>query len=241
MKDKQSLISTLLSRYYDGSATPTETATLRRLLDSLDDTELTPDLRLERDLMHALYDVEPTDDADIPSDLEARLEAATIGAESRPKVPVGRRSVRLYRALAVAASLVLVLGIAWRFTTGHAPAPTVSESLAQVTERTDTARSAAIDDSEFIEIVAKDNKGTNDIVASQRKVSRPRQYHTASAVAFKEVTDSAEAAALTLAAVRTFNRAMSQVGENLTPAMQSVRETERQLETASQIIKQSLI
>ncbi len=239
MKDKQSIITTLLSRYYDGSATTTEIATLRRLLDSLDDAEMTPDLRLERELMHALYTAQPTDDADIPSDLEARLEAATIGAESRPKAPVGRRPVRLYRALAVAASLVLVLGIAWRFTIGHAPAPAVSESLAQVTERTD-AEATVITAQPIEEIDVKD-EAKNTPVVTRRIVPLTHQTDGTPEVTFREVTDTAEAMRITLEVLHTLDRALAQADKDVAPVLKTIDGAGRQIENISQIIEQSLI
>lgn len=242
MNDKLTLISTLLTRYYDGSATPAETAMLRQMLDSLSDSELTADLRIERDLLRALYDEAPADDSDIPDNLEARLIAATVGTESAPKTR-RRRSVGIYRAAAVAASLVLVLGLAWRFIGRHDSMPTGSDNIvAQVTELSDTVDSiATVITAQPVESAQATDDAKPAPAVTRRIAPRSRHAHVASASAFKEVTDTAEAVRLTIKVFRTLDYVLAQVDKCAVPVFKSVDEAGRQIENASQIIEQSLI
>ena len=242
MNDKLKLISTLLTRYYDGSATPAETAMLRQMLDSLSDSELTADLRLERDLLRAMSESAPALEPDIPDNLEARLIAATVGTERAPKAP-RRRWARIYRAAAVAASVVLVLGIAWRFSGSHGSVATDSDKfVAQVAELSDSVVSTAtVIPARPVESAQATDEAKPEPAVTRRIAPRPRHAHVASASAFKEVTDTAEAVRLTLKVFQTLDYAFAQADKGVAPVLKSMDEAGCQIENASQIIEQSLI
>ena len=243
MNDKLKLISNLLTRYYDGSATPAETTMLRQMLDSLSDSELTADLRLERDLLRAMSESAQALEPDIPDNLEARLIAATVGTESAPKAP-RRRWARIYRVAAVAASVVLVLGIAWRFIGSHDNVAIGSDDniVAQVTELSDTVVTTATDiAARPVESAPASDEAKPAPAVTRRIAPRPRHAHVASASAFKEVTDTAEAVRLTLKVFQTLDYAFAQADKGVAPVLKSMDEAGCQIENASQIIEQSLI
>ena len=120
MKPDFTLINDYLRRYYEGNTTPAENAMLLSMLEAADESQLTPELRMEREIFRAVCDsgMELQSEIDIPDGLEQRLLDATIGEASADEPDSMRRrraSVILSRLIAAAAAVVLVLGISWRF------------------------------------------------------------------------------------------------------------------------------
>ncbi len=260
MKPDFTLINDYLRRYYEGNTTPAENAMLLSMLEAADDSELTPELRMEREILRAVCDsgIQLRSEIDIPAGLEQRLLDATIG-EAQADEPDGMRRRRtsglLYRLIAAAAAVVLVLGISWRFFSSRsdmepqAASPViVAES---VTASGDTVAipdvsAAALPEEHLIaeaSPVVRTAKTSAVAKSAVRpvSVSNPVVEVEGNTIMITEQADSLEAMRVTLLALQTIDRAMNKVGTELAPAAKSIEESNRQIENTAQIIKNSLI
>lgn len=258
MKPDFTLINDYLRRYYEGNTTPAENAMLLSMLEAADDSELTPELRMEREMLRAVCDsgMELQSEIDIPDGLEQRLLDATIGAAPADEPYSTRRrhrSGRLYRLIAAAAAVVLVLGISWRFfspqrdTEQQVSSPVhVAEAAAGDTSAIPDAGAAALPEKPRIaeaSPVAKITETSPGAKSAVRPVSVSNTGVEAedNTIMITEQADSLEAMRVTMLALQTIDRAMNKVGAELAPAAKSIQESNRQIENTAQIIKNSLI
>lgn len=79
MKTRLQIIDDYLRRFYDGESTPAENAMLTDMLHALDDSELTPRLRDERDFLDYMAGAGGISEPEMPADLERRILEATVG------------------------------------------------------------------------------------------------------------------------------------------------------------------
>lgn len=258
MKPDFTLINDYLRRYYEGNTTPAENAMLLSMLEAADDSELTPELRMEREILRAVCDsgIKLRSEIDIPAGLEQRLLDATIG-EAPADEPDGMRrrhtSGRLYRLIAAAAAVVLVLGISWRFFSSRSDMEPQAASPVIVAEAApgDTSAipdvSAALLPEEHLIAEASPVVRTAKTSAVAKSAVRPVSVSTpvveaeGNTIMITEQADSLEAMRVTLLALQTIDRAMNKVGTELAPAAKSIEESNRQIENTLQIIKNSLI
>lgn len=258
MKPDFTLINDYLRRYYEGNTTPAENAMLLSMLEAADDSELTPELRMEREILRAVCDsgIKLRSEIDIPAGLEQRLLDATIG-EAPADEPDGMRrrhtSGRLYRLIAAAAAVVLVLGISWRFFSSRSDMEPQAASPVIVAEAApgDTSAipdvSAALLPEEHLIAEASPVVRTAKTSAVAKSAVRPVSVSTpvveaeGNTIMITEQADSLEAMRVTLLALQTIDRAMNKVGTELAPAAKSIEESNRQIENTAQIIKNSLI
>ncbi len=258
MKPDFTLINDCLRRYYEGNTTPAENAMLLSMLEAADDSELTPELRMEREILRAVCDsgIKLRSEIDIPAGLEQRLLDATIG-EAPADEPDGMRrrhtSGRLYRLIAAAAAVVLVLGISWRFFSSRSDMEPQAASPVIVAEAApgDTSAipdvSAALLPEEHLIAEASPVVRTAKTSAVAKSAVRPVSVSTpvveaeGNTIMITEQADSLEAMRVTLLALQTIDRAMNKVGTELAPAAKSIEESNRQIENTAQIIKNSLI
>ncbi len=258
MKPDFTLINDCLRRYYEGNTTPAENAMLLSMLEAADDSELTPELRMEREILRAVCDsgIKLRSEIDIPAGLEQRLLDATIG-EAPADEPDGMRrrhtSGRLYRLIAAAAAVVLVLGISWRFFSSRSDMEPQAASPVIVAEAApgDTSAipdvSAALLPEEHLIAEASPVVRTAKTSAVAKSAVRPVSVSTpvveaeGNTIMITEQADSLEAMRVTLLALQTIDRAMNKVGTELAPAAKGIEESNRQIENTAQIIKNSLI
>lgn len=258
MKPDFTLINDYLRRYYEGNTTPAENAMLLSMLEAADDSELTPELRMEREILRAVCDsgIKLRSEIDIPAGLEQRLLDATIG-EAQADEPDGMRrrhtSGRLYRLIAAAAAVVLVLGISWRFFSSRsdmepqAASPViVAEAAPGDTSAIPDVSAAALPEEHMIaeaSPVVRTAKTSAVAKSAVRpvSVSNPVVEVEGNTIMITEQADSLEAMRVTLLALQTIDRAMNKVGTELAPAAKSIEESNRQIENTAQIIKNSLI
>ncbi len=258
MKPDFTLINDCLRRYYEGNTTPAENAMLLSMLEAADDSELTPELRMEREILRAVCDsgIKLRSEIDIPAGLEQRLLDATIGAAPADEPDGMRRrhtSGRLYRLIAAAAAVVLVLGISWRFFSSRSDMEPQAASPVIVAEAApgDTSAipdvSAALLPEEHLIAEASPVVRTAKTSAVAKSAVRPVSVSTpvveaeGNTIMITEQADSLEAMRVTLLALQTIDRAMNKVGTELAPAAKSIEESNRQIENTAQIIKNSLI
>lgn len=258
MKPDFTLINDYLRRYYEGNTTPAENAMLLSMLEAADDSELTPELRMEREILRAVCDsgIKLRSEIDIPAGLEQRLLDATIG-EAPADEPDGMRRRRtsglLYRLIAGAAAVVLVLGISWRFFSPRSDMEPQAASPVRVAEAApgDTSAipdvSAAALPEEHLIAEASPVVRTAKTSAVAKSAVRPVSVSNTevevegNTIMITEQADSLEAMRVTLLALQTIDRAMNKVGTELAPAAKSIEESNRQIENTAQIIKNSLI
>lgn len=258
MKPDFTLINDYLRRYYEGNTTPAENAMLLSMLEAADDSELTPELRMEREILRAVCDsgIKLRSEIDIPAGLEQRLLDATIG-EAQADEPDGMRRRRtsglLYRLIAAAAAVVLVLGISWRFFSSRSDMEPQAASPVRVAEAApgDTSAipdvsAAALPEEHLIaeaSPVVRTAKTSAVAKSAVRpvSVSNPEVEVEGNTIMITEQADSLEAMRVTLLALQTIDRAMNKVGTELAPAAKSIEESNRQIENTAQIIKNSLI
>lgn len=260
MKPDFTLINDYLRRYYEGNTTPAENAMLLSMLEAADESELTPELRMEREILRAVCDsgIELRSEINIPAGLEQRLLDATIGKapEGEPDSMRRRRtSGLLYRLIAVAAAVVLVLGISWRFFSSRSDmAPQAASPVIvaeSVTASGDTSAipdaSAALLPEEHLIAEASPVVKTAKPSAVAKPAVRPapvsnsRVEAEGNTIMITEQADSLEAMRVTMLALQTIDRAMNKVDTELAPAAKSIEESNRQIENTLQIIKNSLI
>lgn len=258
MKPDFTLINDYLRRYYEGNTTPAENAMLLSMLEAADNSELTPELRMEREILRAVCDsgIKLRSEIDIPAGLEQRLLDATIG-EAQADEPDGMRRRRtsglLYRLIAGAAAVVLVLGISWRFFSSRSDMEPQAASPVRVAEAApgDTSAipdvSAAALPEEHMIAEASPVVRTAKTYAVAKSAVRPVSVSNpvveveGNTIMITEQADSLEAIRVTLLALQTIDRAMNKVGTELAPAAKSIEESNRQIENTAQIIKNSLI
>lgn len=258
MKPDFTLINDYLRRYYEGNTTPAENAMLLSMLEAADNSELTPELRMEREILRAVCDsgIKLRSEIDIPAGLEQRLLDATIG-EAQADEPDGMRRRRtsglLYRLIAGAAAVVLVLGISWRFFSSRSDMEPQAASPVRVAEAApgDTSAipdvsAAALPEEHLIaeaSPVVRTAKTSAVAKSAVRpvSVSNPVVEVEGNTIMITEQADSLEAMRVTLLALQTIDRAMNKVGTELAPAAKSIEESNRQIENTAQIIKNSLI
>lgn len=258
MKPDFTLINDYLRRYYEGNTTPAENAMLLSMLEAADDSELTPELRMEREILRAVCDsgIKLRSEIDIPSGLEQRLLDATIG-EVQADEPDGMRRRRtsglLYRLIAAAAAVVLVLGISWRFFSSRSDMEPQAASPVRVAEATpgntsaipDVSAAALPEEHLIAEASPVVRTAKTSAVAKSAvrpvSVSNPEVEVEGNTIMITEQADSLEAMRVTLLALQTIDRAMNKVGTELAPAAKSIEESNRQIENTAQIIKNSLI
>ncbi len=258
MKPDFTLINDYLRRYYEGNTTPAENAMLLSMLEAADNSELTPELRMEREILRAVCDsgIKLRSEIDIPAGLEQRLLDATIG-EAQADEPDGMRRRRtsglLYRLIAGAAAVVLVLGISWRFFSSRSDMEPQAASPVRVAEAApgDTSAipdvSAAALPEEHMIAEASPVVRTAKTYAVAKSAVRPVSVSNpvveveGNTIMITEQADSLEAMRVTLLALQTIDRAMNKVGTELAPAAKSIEESNRQIENTAQIIKNSLI
>lgn len=250
MKPDFTLINDYLRRYYEGNTTPAENAMLLSMLEAADESQLTPELRMEREILRAVCDsgMELLSEIDIPDGLEQRLLDATIGKASAETAESPRQryaSGILYRLIAAAAAVVLVLGISWRFFSSRpdaesevAPPVLVAESAEGDSSEVTDAGAAALPEEPLIAEATTASK-TSDVIG--RPVAVTNADAECSTIMITEQADSIEAMRVTLLALQTIDRAMNKVGAELAPAAKSIEESNRQIENTAQIIKNSLI
>lgn len=258
MKPDFTLINDYLRRYYEGNTTPAENAMLLSMLEAADDSELTPELRMEREILRAVCDsgMELQSEIDIPDGLEQRLLDATIGEASAETAESPRRrhaSGILYRLIAAAAVVVLVLGISWRFFSSRSDMEPQAASAVRVAKAApgDTVAipdvSAALLPEEHLIAEASPVVRTTKPSAVAKPAVRPVSVSNTgveaegNTIMITEQADSLEAMRVTLLALQTIDRAMNKVGTELAPAAKSIEESNRQIENTLQIIKNSLI
>lgn len=252
MKPDFTLINDYLRRYYEGNTTPAENAMFLSMLEAADDSELTPELRMEREILRAVCDsgMELRSEIDIPDGLEQRLLDATIGKASAEIAENPRRrhsSEILYRLIAAAAVVVLVLGISWRFFSSRsdvesqvAPPVLVAESAEGDSSAVTDAGAAALPEEHLIAEATTASKTLN-VTVRPVVVTNADAEAECSTIMITEQADSLEAMRVTLLALQTIDRAMNKVGAELAPAAKSIEESNRQIENTAQIIKNSLI
>lgn len=258
MKPDFTLINDYLRRYYEGNTTPAENAMLLSMLEAADDSELTPELRMEREILRAVCDsgIKLRSEIDIPAGLEQRLLDATIG-EAQADEPDGMRRRRtsglLYRLIAAAAAVVLVLGISWRFFSSRSDMEPQAASPVRVAEATpgntsaipDVSAAALPEEHLIAEASPVVRTAKTSAVAKSAvrpvSVSNPEVEVEGNTIMITEQADSLEAMRVTLLALQTIDRAMNKVGTELAPAAKSIEESNRQIENTAQIIKNSLI
>ncbi|HAB41409.1 MAG TPA: hypothetical protein DCE24_06085 [Porphyromonadaceae bacterium] len=258
MKPDFTLINDYLRRYYEGNTTPAENAMLLSMLEAADDSELTPELRMEREILRAVCDsgIKLRSEIDIPAGLEQRLLDATIGeaqADESDGMRRRRTSGLLYRLIAAAAAVVLVLGISWRFFSSRSDMEPQAASPVRVAEAApgDTSAipdvsAAALPEEHLIaeaSPVVRTAKTSAVAKSAVRpvSVSNPEVEVEGNTIMITEQADSLEAMRVTLLALQTIDRAMNKVGTELAPAAKSIEESNRQIENTAQIIKNSLI
>lgn len=258
MKPDFTLINDYLRRYYEGNTTPAENAMLLSMLEAADDSELTPELRMEREILRAVCDsgIKLRSEIDIPAGLEQRLLDATIGeaqADESDGMRRRRTSGLLYRLIAAAAAVVLVLGISWRFFSSRSDMEPQAASPVRVAEAApgDTSAipdvsAAALPEEHLIaeaSPVVRTAKTSAVAKSAVRPVSviNPEVEVEGNTIMITEQADSLEAMRVTLLALQTIDRAMNKVGTELAPAAKSIEESNRQIENTAQIIKNSLI
>lgn len=252
MKPDFTLISDYLRRYYEGNTTPAENAMLLSMLEAADDSELSPELRMEREILRAVCDsgMELRSEIDIPAGLEQRLLDATIDEASAEIAESPRRrhsSGILYRLIAAAAAVVLVLGISWRFFSLRSDVESqverpvlVAESAEGDSSEVTDAGGAALPEEPLIAEATRPSK-TSDVTVRPVAVTNADAEAECSTIMITEQADSLEAMRVTLLALQTIDRAMNKVGAELAPAVKSIEESNRQIENTAQIIKNSLI
>ncbi len=258
MKPDFTLINDYLRRYYEGNTTPAENAMLLSMLEAADDSELTPELRMEREILRAVCDsgIKLRSEIDIPAGLEQRLLDATIG-EVQADEPDGMRRRRtsglLYRLIAAAAAVVLVLGISWRFFSSRSDMEPQAASPVRVAEAApgdtsaipDVSAAALPEEHMIAEASPVVRTAKTSAVAKSAvrpvSVSNPVVEVEGNTIMITEQADSLEAMRVTLLALQTIDRAMNKVGTELAPAAKSIEESNRQIENTAQIIKNSLI
>ncbi len=258
MKPDFTLINDYLRRYYEGNTTPAENAMLLSMLEAADDSELTPELRMEREILRAVCDsgIKLRSEIDIPAGLEQRLLDATIG-EVQADEPDGMRRRRtsglLYRLIAAAAAVVLVLGISWRFFSSRSDMEPQAASPVRVAEAApgdtsaipDVSAAALPEEHMIAEASPVVRTAKTSAVAKSAvrpvSVSNPEVEVEGNTIMITEQADSLEAMRVTLLALQTIDRAMNKVGTELAPAAKSIEESNRQIENTAQIIKNSLI
>ena len=86
MKPDFTLINDYLRRYYEGNTTPAENAMLLSMLEVADDSELTPELRMEREILRAVCD------SGMELQSESDVAAKACLRNSVPPHSCGRRS-----------------------------------------------------------------------------------------------------------------------------------------------------
>lgn len=252
MKPDFTLINDYLRRYYEGNTTPAENAMLLSMLEAADDSELTPELRMEREILRAVCDsgMERQSEIDIPDGLEQRLLDATIGKASAETAESPRQryaSGILYRLIAAAAAVVLVLGISWRFFSSRpdaesqvAPPVLVAESAEGDSSEVTDAGAAALPEEHLIAEATTASKNSN-VTVRPVAVTNADAEAECRTIMITEQADSIEAMRVTMLALQTIDRAMNKVGAELAPAAKSIEESNRQIENTAQIIKNSLI
>lgn len=99
-------IRRLIARYYDGSCSPDEELKLEEYFCLTTDSELPDDLRADAAMFRALSMTCSSDDIELPTGLDERLDAVTDNSRVRRKPVIIR-----YLSLAAAAALVLTVGI----------------------------------------------------------------------------------------------------------------------------------
>lgn len=258
MKPDFTLINDYLRRYYEGNTTPAENAMLLSMLEAADDSELTPELCMEREILRAVSDsrTELQSEIDIPDGLEQRLLDATIGetpADEPDSMRRRRASVILSPLIAAAAAVVLVLGISWRFFSSRtdiepqAVSPvSVAEAAPDDTSAIPDASSASLPEEHLIAEAAPVVKTVKPSAVAKPAVrpalvSNSRVEAEGNTIMITEQADSLEAMRVTMLALQTIDRAMNKVGAELAPAAKSIEESNRQIENTAQIIKNSLI
>lgn len=129
MKTRLQIIDDYLRRFYDGESTPAENAMLTDMLHALDDSELTPRLRDERDFLDYMAGAGGISEPEMPADLERRILEATVGQTGTRNHGLSR-SARFLRYAACVASLILVSVMAWWFMDGDGHAIVNREVMA---------------------------------------------------------------------------------------------------------------
>ena len=231
---------------------------LLSMFEAADDSELTPELRMEREILRAVCDsgIKLRSEIDIPAGLEQRLLDATIG-EAQADEPDGMRRRRtsglLYRLIAGAAAVVLVLGISWRFFSSRSDMEPQAASPVRVAEAApgdtsaipDVSAAALPEEHMIAEASPVVRTAKTSAVAKSAvrpvSVSNPVVEVEGNTIMITEQADSLEAMRVTLLALQTIDRAMNKVGTELAPAAKSIEESNRQIENTAQIIKNSLI
>lgn len=99
-------IRRLIDRYYDGSCSPDEELKIEEYFCLTPDSELPDDLRADAAMFRALAMAAGSDDIELPTGLDERLDAVTADAPVRRKPVIIR-----YLSIAAAAALVLTVGI----------------------------------------------------------------------------------------------------------------------------------
>lgn len=99
-------IRRLIARYYDGTSSPDEELELEEYFCLTPDSELPDDLRADAAMFRALAMAGSSDDIELPTGLDKRLDAVTADAPVRRKPVIIR-----YLSIAAAAAVVIAIGI----------------------------------------------------------------------------------------------------------------------------------
>ena len=215
----------LLDRYYDGTATVEETASLKRFFAEVSADTLPSDLRADAAMFRAMTRRKV---AAVPSGLEQRILAATVGEKPRRR----RFSWKLTLSAAAAAAVLITLGVTL-FTGSPDKAPqqqqfaAVKEQPAVTPAAPDTVAELPVKTAEAPATVAVEEKRT---VSVPRITSAPERVVTEDftvAARYREVTDSAEVVEITSTLIATID---ATIYAGFGQAERGLRDTEEAIE-----------
>lgn len=148
-------IRRLIARYYDGSCSPDEELELEEYFCLTPDSELPDDLRADAAMFRALAMAGSSDDIELPTGLDERLDAVTADAPVRRKPVIIR-----YLSIAAAAAVVIAIGISLLNLSRSAEQPNDEQMIAvngstTVAVAPDTLAEAPVDSAAvFVEAVS---------------------------------------------------------------------------------------
>lgn len=193
----------LLERYYDGTATVEETASLKRYFAETAADTLPADLRADASMFRAMARKEAPA---VPAGLEQRILAATVGEKARQR----RFSWKLTLSAAAAAAVLITLGVSL-FTGSPDKAPQQQQFAALKEQPAEPAAPDTV--AALTAEVASEPAKTVVAVEEKRAVSEPRivapervvTEEFTVAARYREVTDSAEVVEITSVLLATID------------------------------------
>lgn len=246
MKTRLQIIDDYLRRFYDGETTPAENGMLSDMLHALDDSELTPRLRDERDFLDSMAGAGGI--PEMPADLERRILEATVGRKGTRNHGLSR-SERFLRYAACAASLILVSVMVWWFMDGNGHA-IVNREVMAVAGAGDVA-----DDVIAVPLLKPDTAATepaktfrtgtltHQAVADIREKQEKRP--AVSTVEIENTTvvaDSVESMKITMMAMAIIDRTLEKAGRiGVGSAEKSINDCSGHIETVRKTINNALL